>query len=593
MKYLSLFAVVFFMLNLYAASPNKPFTVDPYTVALWHFDENTGDSAYDASGHGNSGKLYGAQWVQGVFGSALQFDGTDSVKILDNPSQHLQTVTVEAWIYSDNFAANNFGVYLTKEYGSMASYRLQNFRNTGGISFVTNSNWGYELSSSQPLQNQTWHYVAGVSSQGFLKTYVDGSLIASGARNSLISYDNSPILIGGVRLVPTANFNGKIDEVRISSIDRFAPMPISLIPYLPNPTYNQRPVLRWHVDSSVSVYKIQVDTNQFFSSPIISIPTADTFFSPLVDLPFNTYYWRVGDYSDNSNWSTISSLTIQDSLVPILIPYSPDPTINRKPVLTWHHVNSVVSYNIQISTVPTFSFLFISNTLSDTFYSPQANLPVGPIYWHVSSNLNNHYSVPDTFTILNDSIPMLIPMVPDTQYNLKPQFKWHHAAGASTYIIQIDTTGNFFNPFTILPLTDTSYSPIINLPIGRIFWRIGVEINSLRYSSIDTFWTKKVTGVNPDLIGTNLQSGLISFSKIRQGIAITYLMNNPGAISLSIYSLSGRCIVLLGEGNATRGNHTVIWNGTDKTGKIMPVGNYIAVCRIHDQTIAKRIMLIR
>jgi len=114
--------------------------------------------------------------------------------------------------------------------------------------------------------------VAGVSSQGLFKTYVDGSLIASGARNSLISYDNSPILIGGVRLVPTANFNGKIDEVRISSIDRFAPMPISLIPYLPNPTYNQRPVLRWHVDSSVSVYKIQVDTNQFFSSPIISIP---------------------------------------------------------------------------------------------------------------------------------------------------------------------------------------------------------------------------------------------------------------------------------------------------------------------------------
>ena len=68
------------MLNLYAASPNKPFAVDPYTVALWHFDENMGDSAYDASGHGNSGKLYGAQWVQGVFGSALQFDGTDAGK---------------------------------------------------------------------------------------------------------------------------------------------------------------------------------------------------------------------------------------------------------------------------------------------------------------------------------------------------------------------------------------------------------------------------------------------------------------------------------------------------------------------------------
>ena len=278
MKYICNFAVIFLMMDLYAAPPAAPFSVDQYTVALWHFDENTGDSAYDASGHGNSGKIYGAKWVQGIFGSALQFDGTDSVKILDNPTQHLQTVTVEAWIYSDNFAANNFGVVLTKEYGSMASFRLQNYNTTGGISFVTNSNWGNELRYSQPLQNQTWHYVAGIASNGFLKIYVDGSLVAYGARNPTKSYDNSPILlIGGVRLVPTANFKGKIDEVRISSIDRFAPAPISLIPCVPNPTYNQLPVLRWYSDSSVSVYRIQIDTNPSFLSPIISDMTTDTF----------------------------------------------------------------------------------------------------------------------------------------------------------------------------------------------------------------------------------------------------------------------------------------------------------------------------
>jgi hypothetical protein len=435
--------------------------------------------------------------------------------------------------------------------------------------------------------------VAGVSSNGFLKIYIDGSLVASGPRNSFISYDSSPLLIGANLQTASEGYIGKIDEIRISSIDRFAPLPISLIPYVPNPTYNQLPILRWHLDSSVSVYKFQIDTNQFFLSPIISVPTADTFFTPLVNLHFNTYYWRVGDYADNSNWSTTSSLIIQDSLVPMLIPYSPDPTINRKPVLIWHHVNGAISYNIQISPFSTFSTLFISNTLSDTFYSPQANLPVGPIYWHVSSNLKNHYSVPDTFIILNDSIPLLIPMVPDTQYNLKPQFKWHPAIGASTYIIQIDTVGNFLNPFTILPLNDTSYAPTMNLPIGRIFWKVGVEINSLKYSSVDTFWTKRTTGVNSDFIGANLHSGPISIGKLGQGIAITYLMNNPGTFSLSIYSLAGRCIVSLGKENATSGDYTVIWNGTDKAGKTVPVGNYIAVCRINDQTIAKRIMLIR
>jgi hypothetical protein len=185
MKHLFLIAALFFAMNLYAAPPKVPFSSDQYTIALWHFDENSGDSVFDASGHGNSGKIYGAQWVQGEFGSALQFDGTDSVKVLDNPSLHLQTVTVEAWIYSDNFMADYFGVIVSKEYGNMASFRLQNYNMTGGITFVTNSNWGNEVTSFQPLQNQAWHCVAGVSSNGYLKVYVDGILVASGQRNSL------------------------------------------------------------------------------------------------------------------------------------------------------------------------------------------------------------------------------------------------------------------------------------------------------------------------------------------------------------------------------------------------------------------------
>ncbi len=184
-------------------------------------------------------------------------------------------------------------------------------------------------------------------------------------------------------------------------------------------------------------------------------------------------------------------------------------------------------------------------------------------------------------------------MVPDTQYNLRPQFKWHPAVGASTYIIQIDTLGNFSNPFTILPLNDTIFTPTINLPIGRIYWRVGVEINSIEYSSVDTFWILSATGVNKDLYRENKQSGNILINNLRQGIAITCLIHESGTFSLNIYSLTGRCIVSLCQENALAGNRTILWNGSDSRGKTMPVGNYIAVCRINDQTIAKRIMLIR
>jgi hypothetical protein len=401
-----------------------------------------------------------------------------------------------------------------------------------------------------------------------------------------------PLLIGANEQVQAANFKGKIDEIRISSIDRFAPLPISIIPYVPNPTYNQLPILRWHSDSSVSVYRIQVDTNQSFLSPVISVPTADTFFTPLVNLPFNTYYWRVGDNESTINWSPISSLIIQDSLVPILIPYSPDPTRNRTPVLAWHPVNGASSYNVQISTFPTFLSLYSSNAVTDTFYTPQANLPIGKIYWRVNSGHGNQYSIPDTLTILNDSIPWLIPMAPDTQANRRPQFRWHPAVGSSTYIIQIDSLGTFFNPFTILPLNDTTYTPILNLPIGRICWRVGVEKNSIVYSSVDTFWTLNgTTGVNQAPFRANMESNPISVNNLHQGIAITFSINKSSKFSMDIFSLSGRHILALGQNNVQSGNNTVIWNGNDASGRRAPEGNYIVVCKLNDQTISKKLLL--
>jgi hypothetical protein len=52
-------------------------------VAYWSFDEGSGNIAYDSSGNGNHGTIYGAKWTSGKFGQALSFDGVDDyVRIL-------------------------------------------------------------------------------------------------------------------------------------------------------------------------------------------------------------------------------------------------------------------------------------------------------------------------------------------------------------------------------------------------------------------------------------------------------------------------------------------------------------------------------
>lgn len=47
---------------------------DDGLVAEWHFDEGSGSVLYDSSGNGNDGAIYGATWVEGKFGRALEFD---------------------------------------------------------------------------------------------------------------------------------------------------------------------------------------------------------------------------------------------------------------------------------------------------------------------------------------------------------------------------------------------------------------------------------------------------------------------------------------------------------------------------------------
>ena len=68
-------------------------------VGYWPFDEKVGKKAEDVSGNGNDGKLIdGPKWVEGKFGSALEFGGGSYVEVADDPSLDLTNVaTVMAW----------------------------------------------------------------------------------------------------------------------------------------------------------------------------------------------------------------------------------------------------------------------------------------------------------------------------------------------------------------------------------------------------------------------------------------------------------------------------------------------------------------
>ncbi|MFC1715296.1 LamG-like jellyroll fold domain-containing protein [Candidatus Poribacteria bacterium] len=83
--------------------------IDMATVAgLWLFDEGEGDIVEDLSGNVNHGKLINdPEWVKGVFGKALKFNGTNYVSVPDSDSLDMEEqVTVMFWVRSDKKMVN-------------------------------------------------------------------------------------------------------------------------------------------------------------------------------------------------------------------------------------------------------------------------------------------------------------------------------------------------------------------------------------------------------------------------------------------------------------------------------------------------------
>ena len=95
------------------ALANTSEAADPSLVGWWKLDDGSGTTAADSSGNGSHGTLNGTlEWVEGVLGGALQFDG--STGYVDIPANSNQAVinkgdfSMMAWIKTTDIAGTNY-----------------------------------------------------------------------------------------------------------------------------------------------------------------------------------------------------------------------------------------------------------------------------------------------------------------------------------------------------------------------------------------------------------------------------------------------------------------------------------------------------
>ncbi len=605
--------VLGFALVVCFQNPSEAQNLQHNLVASWSFDSASGNTFYDVTGHG-----YNASWTgtgvsqgQGVVGKALRCTGASYELTVSNSQDSfaLNQITVEAWYNTDTAIGAFIFDYQWVESGVYNGYGLYTDANNEAVFAAANSGryaWYEAVSTTQILAGKWYHIVGSYDGTAF-KIYVNGNLEATTPYSGSIGYPVAAnariacqrLMDGTLRLFD----KGRIDELRlynyVLSADTIKahyavgkpPSPV-LVACSPDPTYNRRPLFRWLANTKMPVYRLQIDTVRTFANPIISIPLSDTSYAPLVDLPMKTIFWRVSNDADTSTWSPVSSVTILDPSTPILIPYTPDPTLNRRPTLLWHAANVSSSYTVQVATGLGFASPLISDIVVDTFYRPLVDLPIGRILWHVKSTAGMQYSQTDTFTVQNDSVPLLIPITPDSQTNRRPAFAWHPGVGASSYRIQVDTIGNFAGPLISLPLADTTYVPQADLPLGRLLWRVSANFNFGSYSSVDTFWIVPPAGVTelPKAVDPDRVT-VLSNSQSR-GLSVGFCMPAQGRVLFELYSPTGRLVARLYQGTAATGYHTLSLR-TSGNGVMVGRGAYILRCRLGEIELTSEVLIAR
>ena len=190
-------------------------------MGMWLLDDGDGDMATDSSGNGNDGVLNGGpEWVAGVFGGALLFDGSNQVEIADDPTLDAELNDGFTFVCWQNQPAGDAdGGYIVKEEGwdNNMSYRFfSNHGNDFGFMVVPQDGTIEEYYGGAP-QDDTWHHVGGVYTGSEIIGYMDGEEVGRWPYDMGVADNDSRVFIGSGH--PDGEyFPGMLDDLALFNV---------------------------------------------------------------------------------------------------------------------------------------------------------------------------------------------------------------------------------------------------------------------------------------------------------------------------------------------------------------------------------------
>jgi glucose/arabinose dehydrogenase/PKD repeat protein len=208
--------------------PRLLLAADPLGItAGYAFNEISGTTAADASGHGIVGTLTnGPTFSSGRYGNAVSLDGSNDYVNLGNPSalQLTGSMTLSAWVYASSFPVDDAAI-ISKRASGESGFQLDLTKDTGprtiGFKLTSSSGGAMFRYGATTLQLNTWYHVAGVynAATRTMDVYLNGVLDNAGLVGTVTaSQQNSTanVTIGRRAGGTGFEFAGRIDDVRIA-----------------------------------------------------------------------------------------------------------------------------------------------------------------------------------------------------------------------------------------------------------------------------------------------------------------------------------------------------------------------------------------
>lgn len=213
--YLKIF-VVFTLLCFCIGSQAMAAKIDGL-VLYFSFNEGSGDTVKDASGNGNDGEIVkGTKWVDGKYGSGLEFGGADSVEVASSASLEIEKeISMMVWI-KPALSGSEWQGLITKGPDGGESFEL--LVNKAGY---FHTGWTFvggrvcpNRGAAGTIAAEKWQHVAVTYKPGEWITYFNGEVLDKQTTNDKLAILPNPVVLGDEKGM-SRFYTGVMDEVAI------------------------------------------------------------------------------------------------------------------------------------------------------------------------------------------------------------------------------------------------------------------------------------------------------------------------------------------------------------------------------------------